>query len=82
MKTVDSKLGGDFLGSAINPSGGFIGCGHSVGGFGARMLLDLYKLDTVTASGYQVEGAKNGMMLNLGGSATTNYVFIVGKNKE
>lgn len=30
-----------------------------------------------TASNYQVQRAKNGMMLNIGGSATTNYVFIV-----
>ena len=62
----------------MNPSGGLIGCGHPVGGSGARMLLDLYKQVTGTAGGYQVEGAKNGMMLNIGGSATTNYVFIVG----
>ena len=62
----------------INPSGGLIGCGHPVGASGARMLLDLYKQVTGTAGGYQVEGAKNGMMLNIGGSATTNYVFIVG----
>ena len=63
----------------INPSGGLIGCGHPVGASGARMLLDLYKQVTGTAGGYQVEGAKNAMMLNIGGSATTNYVFVVGK---
>lgn len=63
----------------INPSGGLIGCGHPVGASGARMFLDLYKQVTATAGGYQVEGVKNGMMLNIGGSATTNYVFIVGK---
>ena len=63
----------------INPSGGLIGCGHPVGASGARMLLDLYKQVTGTAGEYQVEGVKNGMMLNIGGSATTNYVFIVGK---
>ena len=63
----------------INPSGGLIGCGHPVGASGARMLLDLYKQVTGTAGKYQVQGAKNGMMLNIGGSATTNYVFIVGK---
>ena len=63
----------------INPSGGLIGCGHPVGASGARMFLDLYKQVTGTAGGYQVEGIKNGMMLNIGGSATTNYVFIVGK---
>ena len=64
----------------INPSGGLIGCGHPVGASGARMLLDLYKQVTGTAGGYQIKGAKNGMMLNIGGSATTNYVFILGRN--
>ena len=44
------------------------------------MFLDLYKQVTGTAGEYQVEGVKNGMMLNIGGSATTNYVFIVGIN--
>lgn len=62
----------------INPSGGLIGCGHPVGATGARMFLDLYKQVMGEAGGYQVEGAKNAMMLNIGGSATTNYVFIVG----
>lgn len=62
----------------INPSGGLIGCGHPVGASGARMFLDLYKQVTGTAGEYQVEGVKNGMMLNIGGSATTNYVFVVG----
>ena len=63
----------------VNPSGGLIGCGHPVGASGARMMLDLYKQVTGTAGEYQVEGAKNGLMLNIGGSATTNYVYIVGK---
>lgn len=62
----------------INPSGGLIGCGHPVGASGARMLLDLYKQVTGIAGGYQVTDVKNGMMLNIGGSATTNYVFIIG----
>lgn len=62
----------------INPSGGLIGCGHPVGASGARMFLDLYKQVTGTAGGYQIEDVKNGMMLNIGGSATTNYVFVVG----
>lgn len=63
----------------INPSGGLIGCGHPVGASGARMLLDLYKQVTGMAGEYQVDGVENGLMLNIGGSATTNYVFIVGK---
>ncbi len=63
----------------INPSGGLIGCGHPVGASGARMFLDLYKQVSGNAGDYQVKGAKNAMMLNIGGSATTNYVFIVGQ---
>ena len=43
------------------------------------MLLDIYKQVNGTAGDYQVKGAKNAMMLNIGGTATTNYVFIVGK---
>lgn len=62
----------------INPSGGLIGCGHPVGASGARMFLDLYKQVNGTAGKYQIEKVKNAMMLNIGGSATTNYVFIVG----
>lgn len=63
----------------INPSGGLIGCGHPVGASGARMFLDCYKQAANKAGAYQVKGAKNAMMLNIGGSATTNYVFIVGR---
>jgi len=65
----------------INPSGGLIGCGHPVGASGARMFLDLYKQVSGQAGNYQIKGARNGMMLNIGGSATTNYVFIVGKDE-
>ena len=73
----------EFNGSKpINPSGGLIGAGHPVGASGARMLLDLYKQVTGTAGDYQIKGAKNGMMLNIGGSATTNYVFIVGTEEN
>ena len=54
----------------INPSGGLIGCGHPVGASGARMFLDLYKQMMGAAGDYRVEGAKNGMMLNIGGGAT------------
>ena len=63
----------------INASGGLIGCGHPVGASGARMFLDCYKQVTGQAGAYQVQGAKNAMMLNIGGSATTNYVFVIGK---
>lgn len=63
----------------INPSGGLIGCGHPVGATGVRQLLDAYKQATETAGDYQVPGARRIATLNLGGSATTNVVFIVGR---
>lgn len=67
----------------INPSGGLIGCGHPVGASGCRMLLDIYKQVSGNAGDYQVMKngnlPRNGMMLNIGGTATTNYVFVVGK---
>lgn len=62
----------------INPSGGLIGGGHPVGASGVRMLLDVHKQVTNQAGDYQKVGAKNGALLNLGGSATTNYSFVVG----
>ena len=63
----------------INPSGGLIGCGHPVGASGARMFLDCYKQVSNEAGRYQIQNVKNAMMLNIGGSASTNYVFIIGK---
>ena len=44
------------------------------------MMLDLYKQVTNQAGDYQIKNAKNGMMLNIGGSATTNLVFILGRD--
>lgn len=75
IKTGNIALEGN---TPINPSGGLIGCGHPVGASGVRMFLDLYKQVSGRAGTYQVQGANNAMMLNLGGSATTNYVYIVG----
>jgi acetyl-CoA C-acetyltransferase len=43
------------------------------------MFLGIYKQVAGKAEGYQLDDARNGMMLNIGGSATTNYVFIVGR---
>lgn len=45
------------------------------------MFLDLYKQVAGKAGLYQVPGARNDLMLNIGGSATTNYVFIVGEGE-
>lgn len=70
------ELGGEL---PINPSGGLIGCGHPVGATGVRQLLDAYKQVTGTAGAYQVPNAKTVATLNIGGSATTNVCFIVGR---
>jgi len=64
----------------MNPSGGLIGCGHPVGATGARQLLDAYKQVTDSAGEYQVPGAKRVATLNIGGTATTNVCFIVGRD--
>jgi acetyl-CoA C-acetyltransferase len=62
----------------INMSGGLIGGGHPVGATGVRMALDSYKQVTANAGGYQIEGARDVMTFNLGGSTTTCASLIVG----
>lgn len=66
----------------VNPSGGLIGGGHPVGASGVRMFLDLFKQISGKAGSYQLEKNNNGMMLNIGGSGTTNYAFILGKKEK
>jgi acetyl-CoA C-acetyltransferase len=63
----------------INPSGGLIGGGHPVGATGVRQLLDAYLQVANKAGDYQVPGAKCAATLNIGGSATTNVVHMVGR---
>jgi acetyl-CoA C-acetyltransferase len=63
----------------VNPSGGLIGGGHPVGATGVRQLYDAYLQVAGKAGGCQVPGAKRVATLNIGGSATTNVVHIVGK---
>jgi acetyl-CoA C-acetyltransferase len=63
----------------VNPSGGLIGGGHPVGATGVRQLFDAYLQVAGNAGEYQVPGAKCVATLNIGGSATTNVVHVVGK---
>ncbi|MEM7156432.1 MAG: acetyl-CoA acetyltransferase [Myxococcota bacterium] len=63
----------------VNPSGGLIGAGHPVGATGVRMALDLSRQVTGHAGDTQVEGARRGAMLNIGGSFTTNMSFVIGR---
>jgi acetyl-CoA C-acetyltransferase len=62
----------------INMSGGLIGSGHPVGATGVRMALDGYKQVTATAGDYQIDGARDLMTFNLGGSTTTCASLIIG----
>lgn len=62
----------------VNPSGGLIGAGHPVGATGVRMLLDAHRQVSQQAGEYQIEGAKNVGVLNIGGSFTTVASFVVG----
>ncbi len=66
---------GDF---PINPSGGLIGLGHPVGATGVRMLLDCARQVTGEAGACQVQGARNMITFNVGGSTTTCASFVVG----
>ena len=50
-----------------------------LGASSARIFLDLFNQIRRIAYSYQIANATNGLMLNIGGSATTNYVFVIGK---
>ena len=83
ISAIFASFGNAFDGKKpINPSGGLIGCGHPVGASGVRMFLDCYKQIACKAGKYQIKNAKNAMMLNIGGSATTNYVFVLGEDHD
>lgn len=47
----------------------------------AKMFLDLYRQLTGTVGDYRVNCVNNGLILNIGVNATTNYAFIVGREK-
>ena len=75
VENGDIEMGGRM---PVNASGGLIGLGHPVGATGVRMMLDSFKQLTGNAGDYQIEGADNVAMLNIGGSATTTVSFVVG----
>ena len=56
-----------------------MGIGHPVGATGVRMLLDAQKQVTGEAEENQVPGARRVATLNIGGSATTAVVLVVGR---
>ncbi len=62
----------------VNASGGLIGLGHPVGATGVRMVVDCARQVAGQAGDTQIDGAKNMITFNLGGSATTCASFVVG----
>ena len=79
-KAIENRIV-DFNGKCpINPSGGLIGVGHPVGTTGTRQLLDAYLQVSDKAGDYQVPGVRRAATLNIGGSATTNVVHIIGSD--
>lgn len=63
----------------INPSGGLKSKGHPVGATGVSMHALSYRQLCDNASGYQVESAENALVVNLGGSASTNVVSLLSR---
>lgn len=74
LKNKDVYLGGRCV---INPSGGLKSKGHPVGATGTSMHALIYKQLTDNAIGVQVENAKAGLILNIGGSGATNMATIL-----
>ncbi len=65
----------------VNPSGGLIGAGHPVGASGVRMVHDVARQVAGRAGEMQVDGARRGLTVNIGGSCTTAAAFVVGKDE-
>jgi len=61
----------------INTMGGLKGIGHPVGATGIRQIIDLMTQLRGKAGPLQVNGAKKGLALNVGGSGATSVVTIL-----
>lgn len=65
----------------VNPSGGLKAKGHPVGATGVSMHVLVAKQLLGESIGLQVEGAKIGLTLNIGGSGATNIASILRRVK-
>jgi acetyl-CoA C-acetyltransferase len=74
LERRDVYLGGKVV---INPSGGLTAKGHPVGATGASMHALLYKQLTDAPIGVGVPNAENALVLNIGGSGTSNMVSVL-----
>ena len=64
----------------VNTGGGLIGDGHPVGATGVRQVFDAYQQLTEQANARQIQGAKNFLTFNMGGSLTTTVAMIWGRS--
>ncbi len=60
----------------VNLSGGLKAKGHPVGATGVSMAVLACRQLLDKAIGHQIEGAKTGLVFNIGGSAASNYALI------
>lgn len=83
-KGREALLRGDtFVGGKlpVNPSGGLKAKGHPVGATGVSMHVLVARQLLNKAIGLQVEGATNGLTVNVGGSGATNIVSVLRRIK-
>ncbi|MBZ4664345.1 MAG: Propanoyl-CoA C-acyltransferase [Caloramator sp.] len=74
IKNGDVYVGGRL---PVNPSGGLKAKGHPVGATGVSMHVLIAKQLLGEAIGLQVENAKAGLTLNIGGSGATNIASVL-----
>ncbi|MGJ3235246.1 thiolase C-terminal domain-containing protein [Marivirga sp.] len=63
----------------INLSGGLKAKGHPIGATGVSMHAYIYKQLMQNAWGHQAKNAETGLVVNIGGSGTSNAVSVLGR---
>lgn len=75
----DTKIGGKI---PINTSGGLKSKGHPLGATGVSQVIEIVKQLRGEAGGRQVEGAKNGIIVNFGGFGNNVVSIVLSKEVE
>ena len=79
VRRGDTKVGGKI---PINTSGGLKAKGHPLGATGVSQVIEIVKQLRGEAAGRQVEGAKNGLVVNFGGFGNNVVSIILSKVVE
>jgi len=80
-EAVEKRMGLDGR-PAVNTLGGLKGRGHPIGATGIYQVAELYSQLIGNAGKNQVEGAKIGAAVNIGGVGTTSTVTVLGGGQE